>query len=128
MYSQIRQIVNCLIYSSFCCFIAEQLHDYKWRVSSSLSGIPSSEFSQSGDVLQSDHVETQSAIQSQKSEVVSEQEVAELSGVLSDLKSLALEVQKETDVQNEKLGKLTGTVVDADERIRETEKRVNKLL
>ncbi|KAK3102822.1 hypothetical protein FSP39_014188 [Pinctada imbricata] len=101
-----------------------QLGSYKWR-----------QDRQDGEILSTEgrSFETggknQSTIGIQKSkEVVTEQEATELSGVLSDLTSLALEAQREMDVQNEKIDKLSGTVQDANDRLKDTENRVKKLL
>lgn len=59
--------------------------------------------------------------------VVSEEEVEELQQTLSDLRSLAIAVQRETDVQNEKLDTLTTSVDNANIRVGEVNSRVVKL-
>ncbi|KAJ8314061.1 hypothetical protein KUTeg_008622 [Tegillarca granosa] len=61
-------------------------------------------------------------------EIVSEEEVQELSQVLGDLKNMALAVGQETDVQNEKLDKLTSSVNRANDRLEQTDHRIKRLL
>lgn len=61
-------------------------------------------------------------------EIVSEEEVQELSQVLGDLKNIALAVGQETDVQNEKLDKLTSSVNRANDRLEQTDHRIKRLL
>ncbi|XP_067650045.1 synaptosomal-associated protein 47-like [Haliotis asinina] len=78
-----------------------------------------------------DEVDVQKDGQSQASmykEVISDQEVDQLSATLSNLKSMALAVQHEEDIQNGKLDVLKDSVDRANDRIAATTKRTNKLL
>ncbi|OWF40926.1 Synaptosomal-associated protein 47 [Mizuhopecten yessoensis] len=59
--------------------------------------------------------------------VVSDEEVQELQHTLSDLRSLAISVQQETDTQNEKLDTLTCSVDKANVRMSKVNSRVEKL-
>lgn len=70
---------------------------------------------------------SQVSIQSSK-KIVSDQEVSELSGILGDLKSMALGVQQEMDDQDEKITKLGRTVEEANIRVTDTEQRIKTLL
>lgn len=70
---------------------------------------------------------SQVSIQSSK-KIVSDQEVSELSGILGDLKSMALGVQQEMDDQDEKIKKLGRTVEEANIRVTDTEQRIKNLL
>lgn len=70
---------------------------------------------------------SQVSIQASK-KIVSDQEVSELSGILGDLKSMALGVQQEMDDQDEKIKKLGRTVEEANIRVTDTEQRIKNLL
>ncbi|XP_072179748.1 synaptosomal-associated protein 47-like, partial [Diadema setosum] len=65
---------------------------------------------------------------SSQSDVVTESEAAELSGVLKDLKSLAVEVGSELDVQDEKISELTSSVTHLTENMDTSNRRMQKLL
>ncbi|XP_046568388.1 synaptosomal-associated protein 47-like [Haliotis rubra] len=78
-----------------------------------------------------DDVDVQNDGQTQASmykEVISDQEVDQLTATLSNLKSMALAVQHEEDIQNEKLDVLTDSVDRANDRLAATTKRTNRLL
>lgn len=61
-------------------------------------------------------------------EVITDQEVDQLTATLSNLKSMAIAVQREEDIQSEKLDVLKGSVDRANDRLSATTKRTNKLL
>ncbi|XP_050388713.2 synaptosomal-associated protein 47 [Patella vulgata] len=61
-------------------------------------------------------------------EVVSTAEVEELSSNLQNLKSMMLAVGEETDIQNENLDSLTESVDQANIKLRDVNKRINKLM
>ncbi|XP_071108448.1 synaptosomal-associated protein 47-like [Haliotis cracherodii] len=78
-----------------------------------------------------DDMDVQDDGQSQASmykEVITDQEVDQLTATLSNLKSMALAVQHEEDIQSEKLDVLKGSVDRANDRLSATTKRTNKLL
>ena len=60
--------------------------------------------------------------------MISDQEVDEICRGLTSLKSLALSVQEEESVQNEKLDSLRTTVDRANERLTAVNKRVKRML
>lgn len=64
----------------------------------------------------------------QEAQVISDQEVDEICRGLTSLKSLALSVQEEESVQNEKLDSLRTTVDRANERLTAVNKRVKRML
>lgn len=61
-------------------------------------------------------------------QLVSDTEIAEVSKVLSKLKSMATDIHDEEVKQNEKLDILTDSVESADKKIKSQTKRINKLL
>lgn len=61
-------------------------------------------------------------------QLVSDTEIAEVSKVLSKLKSIATDIHDEEVKQNEKLDILTDSVESADKKIKSQTKRINKLL
>ncbi|XP_033761715.1 synaptosomal-associated protein 47-like [Pecten maximus] len=61
-------------------------------------------------------------------QVVNDAEVQELQNTLTDLRTLAIAVQQETDVQNEKLDTLTTSVDKANIRITEVNSRLGKMM
>ncbi|XP_054767921.2 synaptosomal-associated protein 47-like [Lytechinus pictus] len=62
------------------------------------------------------------------SDLVTESEAAELNNVLKDVKTLALGINTELDVQNEKISQLTDDVNDVTEDVSKNNKRMQKLL
>ena len=64
----------------------------------------------------------------QQAQVVSDREVEEICQGLTSLKSLALAVQEEECVQNEKLDSLKTTVDRANDRLTAVNRRVQKML
>ena len=63
----------------------------------------------------------------QQTQTVSDQEVDQICEGLTSLKSLALAVQEEEGVQNEKLDSLTTSVDRANERLTAVNKRVKQM-
>lgn len=64
----------------------------------------------------------------QSQQVVSESEADDISKAVSGLKSLALAFQEEGSEQNEKLDSLTTAVDSANQRLKDTEKRVKRMI
>ena len=64
----------------------------------------------------------------QQAQVVSDREVEEICQGLTSLKSLALAVQEEEGVQNEKLDSLKTTVDRANDRLTAVNRRVQTML
>ena len=67
-----------------------------------------------------------SQVQGQK-QIVTDQEVEEISQTLRNIKSIALATGQELDVQNDNIDKLTNTVEKANQRLKENEKRIKHL-
>lgn len=63
----------------------------------------------------------------QSQQIVSESEADDISRALSGLKSLALAVQEEESEQIEKIDSLTTTVDRANQRLKDTEKRIKRM-
>ncbi|XP_070565169.1 synaptosomal-associated protein 47-like [Ptychodera flava] len=62
------------------------------------------------------------------SQIVSDSEADELKQVVGNLKSMALDIQKEQDLQSEKITHLTGKVEDTTERVKSDSKHMKRLL
>ncbi|XP_060080488.1 synaptosomal-associated protein 47-like [Ylistrum balloti] len=75
-----------------------------------------------------DHDNHGEQLQQLSHQVVSDGEVQEIQQTLSDLRSLAISVQQETGVQNEKLDTLTTSVDKANIRITDVNSRMSKLM
>jgi len=73
-----------------------------------------------------DSMTLSSQVQGQK-QIVTDQEVEEISQTLRNIKSIALATGQELDVQNDNIDKLTSTVDRANQRIQEHEKRIKHL-
>lgn len=73
-----------------------------------------------------DSMTLSSQVQGQK-QIVTDQEVEEISQTLSNIKSIALATGQELGVQNDNIDKLTSTVDRANQRIQEHEKRIKHL-
>ncbi|ESP01651.1 hypothetical protein LOTGIDRAFT_172501 [Lottia gigantea] len=61
-------------------------------------------------------------------QVITNEEVDELSSTLKNLKSMMLAVGEETDIQNEKLDRVTDSVDEANIKLVNVNKRMNKLM
>ncbi|CAL1535844.1 unnamed protein product [Lymnaea stagnalis] len=67
------------------------------------------------------------AHQSTEQAKVSDAEIAELTNTLADLKSLAIDIQKEQDDQIQTIDRVTDSVTKADDRVRALNKTINIL-
>ncbi|XP_030846487.1 synaptosomal-associated protein 47 isoform X2 [Strongylocentrotus purpuratus] len=80
------------------------------------------------DRVQLDGGQQQSQLTCTSDAVITESEAAELSNVMRDVKSLALGIGNELDVQKEKISVLTDDVSEVTEDVRMNNKRMQKLL
>ncbi|XP_077978247.1 synaptosomal-associated protein 47-like [Glandiceps talaboti] len=64
----------------------------------------------------------------QTSQAVSDGEADELHQVIGNLKSMALDIQKEQDLQDDKLNNLTGKIEDTTERVKSDSKSMTRML
>ncbi|XP_076094256.1 synaptosomal-associated protein 47-like [Mytilus galloprovincialis] len=60
-------------------------------------------------------------------QIVTDEEVAEISQTLQNIKSVALSTQQELDIQMDNIEKLTDNVDKANQRVKETVRHINKL-
>ena len=131
--SQVNENSTCTL--KYISVIAEELFQKKNERPD--QALPSNSMALSSDHLTSNTQSNSSRQQMDQSQqvslqspqkAVSDREVSELSSILGDLKSLALDVEQEMAEQDEKIGKLGRTVEEANVRVTTTEKRIKKLL